>query len=200
MNKNLFSTKGTRAPKTNTHNAAGGVAFKTTDQHALAQYACTGTFNNTFYSTAKFQVDKLAKLANKCSPDYVARVAIYARQFGMMKDTPAYLVAHLSTREAPEAFHLAFKHVIDNVGMVRNFVQIMRSGAVGRRSLGTGPKKAVQRFFTEISPDRLFWQANGTNPSVNDVLRLSHPRPQTTEQDALFAYLVGRKYRIQCLT
>lgn len=194
MNKNLFSTKGANVPTTNTRNAAGGIAYKTSDQHALAQYACTGTFNNTFYASAKFQVDELAKLAAKCSPEYIARVAIYARQHGMMKDAPAYLVAHLTTRKDPASFRLAFGHVINNVGMVRNFVQIMRSGAVGRKSLGSSAKKAVQRFLVNMSPDRLFWQAIGTNPSVKDVLCLTHPRPNTTQQVALFAYLRGKDY------
>ena len=44
-----------------------------------------------------------------------------------------------------------FPRVIDSGKMLRNFVQILRSGAVGRKSLGTRPKKLVQRWLLEAT-------------------------------------------------
>ena len=46
-----------------------------------------------------------------------------------------------------------FPRVIDNGKMLRNFVQIVRSGVVGRKSLGTAPKRAAQAWFASRTPE-----------------------------------------------
>ena len=133
-NKNVFgSTGGARAvPVVNTINNAGGVAYSLEDKEALAQFVMTGTFGNTFYVSAKNQLDTVKKLLNKLGPDnaeFIAKLAVHARKNGFMKDTPAYLLAWL-TINGPEYFKKVFGQVIDNGKMLRNFVQIMRSGTV----------------------------------------------------------------------
>ena len=59
-----------------------------------------------------------------------------------MKDMPALLCALLSVN-GPGLLAEVFDRVIDSPKMLRNFVQIMRSGVVGRKSLGTLPKRLV---------------------------------------------------------
>lgn len=71
--------------------------------------------------------------------DFVAKTAIYARERGHMKDMPALLLASLATRDVA-VFARAFPRVVDNGKMLRNVV-ILRSGQVGRKSLGSRPKK-----------------------------------------------------------
>src|SRR3990167_5697099 len=101
--KTLFNTKKDLTMSTNN---AGGVAYSMSDEHALAQYAFTGTFSNTYYATANAQLDKILELAKKCSPEYVAKCAVAARQSGYMKDTPAFLLAHLASLKTPESIRL----------------------------------------------------------------------------------------------
>src|SRR5262245_22637879 len=146
-NKTLFkSILGMLSPKTDTVNEAGGVAYKLTPKAALAQYAATGCFNNTFYTEAGEQLDQVLALANEVDADFVAKTALFARERGYMKDMPALLLAVLSIRDK-ELFERVFPRVADNGKMLRNFVQIMRSGAVGRKSLGSLPKRLVREWF-----------------------------------------------------
>src|SRR4029079_12243781 len=98
--------------------------------------AATGCLNATFYASAETQLDVVVALASKVDPKFLAKVAIYAREKGLMKDMPALLVAILSVRD-PALFAVTFDRVIDNAKMLRTFVQVMRSGQVGRKSLGT---------------------------------------------------------------
>ena len=168
-NRDLFNNPPSNPPATDTVNAAGGRAYALSDELALAQYAVTGVFNNTYYSTAKADLDRVKALCDASSTEWIARVAIYARRNGLMKDVPAYLVAYLSTRPEKELFYTAFSYVINNIGMLRSFAQIMRSGVVGRKSLGTAPKKAAQRMLAGMDADRIFWQCAGQNPSIQDV-------------------------------
>jgi 60 kDa SS-A/Ro ribonucleoprotein len=110
-----------------------------TSEAALAQYAVTGTFNNTYYLNAVTQIDQVLDLCQKCTPQFIGKVAVYARTQGFMKDMPAFLCAHLTTRgtEGQVVLHQIFNQVIDNGKMLRNFVQVIRSGITGRKSMGS---------------------------------------------------------------
>ncbi len=192
-NKNLFQTvKGLFTPKTDTHNEAGGTAYKLTPKHALAQYAATGCFSQTFYAEAHEQLDKVLALAKELDAEFVAKTAVYAREKGFMKDIPALLVAVLSTKDKA-LFGQVFPRVIDNGKMLRNFVQIMRSGAVGRKSLGSLPKRLVREWFETRRAETIFKQSVGQSPSFADVLKMVHPKPSSEEKAALYGYFIGRE-------
>lgn len=191
-NTSLFTSNTRTSTKPNTVNKAGGSAYTLDDEAALAQYACTGTFNDTFYSTAELQLAETLALANKVSPEFLAKVAIYARQESFMKDMPAFLLAVLSTRDV-ELFKKTFPKVIDNGKMLRNFVQIMRSGAVGRKSLGSAPKKLVRQWLNSRTDYQIFRDSVGNSPSMADLIKMVHPTPETESREALYAYLLGKK-------
>lgn len=191
-NKNLFQTvRGLFTPKANTINEAGGLAYELTPKAALAQYAATGCFSHTFYADASEQLDKVLAMANVLDAEFVAKVAVYAREKGFMKDMPALLVAVLSTKDK-ELFARTFPRVIDNGKMLRNFVQIMRSGAVGRKSLGSLPKRLVREWFETRKSETIFKQSVGQSPSFADVLKMVHPRPKDAEKEALYGWFIGR--------
>jgi 60 kDa SS-A/Ro ribonucleoprotein len=191
-NKNLFKTiVGMLSPKADTVNEAGGLAYKLSPKQALAQYAATGCFNQTFYADAGDQLDKVLALANEVEPEFVAKTAVFARESGYMKDMPALLLAVLSTRDK-ELFEGVFPRVADNGKMLRNFVQIMRSGVVGRKSLGSLPKRMVREWFEKRGTEQIFKQSVGQSPSVADILKMVHPKPSDDEREALFGYFIGR--------
>lgn len=191
-NKNLFKTiVGMLSPKADTVNEAGGVAYKLSPKQALAQYAATGCFNSTFYADAGEQLDKVLALANEVEPEFVAKTAIFAREMGHMKDMPALLLAVLSTRDKA-LFERVFPRVADNGKMLRNFVQIMRSGAAGRKSLGSLPKRMVREWFETRGSEQIFKQSVGQSPSIADILKMVHPKPADAEREALFGYFIGR--------
>lgn len=192
-NKNLFKTvKGMFTPKANATNEAGGTAYRLSPKAALAQYAATGCFSHTFYANADEQLEKVLELTAELDADFVAKTAVYAREKGFMKDMPALLVAVLSTKDKA-FFERVFPRVIDNGKMLRNFVQIMRSGAVGRKSLGSLPKRMVREWFDSRKSEQIFKQSVGQSPSFADVLKMIHPKPKDSEKEALYGYFIGRE-------
>jgi len=195
-NKALFkSIVGKLIRKADAVNEAGGVAYRLTPKAALAQYAATGCLNGTYYASAGEQLQAVLNLCAHpdVAPEYIARVALYARRKGHMKDLPALLCATLSVF-GPGLMAEVFDRVIDDGRMLRNFVQIMRSGVVGRKSLGTLPKRLVQSWFDRRSDDQIFRASVGNDPSLADVIRMVHPRPATASRAALYGYLIGRSY------
>lgn len=192
-NKNLFrSIVGMRSQKADAVNEAGGLAYKLPPKAALAQYAATGCFNQTFYAGAGEQMEKDLALANEVDPEFVAKTAVFAREKGHMKDMPALLLAILSVRNR-ELFERIFPRIADNGKMIRNFVQIMRSGSVGRKSLGSLPKRMVRKWFETRETEQIFKQSVGQSPSIADILKMVHPKPSDAERETLFGYFIGRE-------
>lgn len=195
-NKNLFGFAG-KAPPADTTNQAGGKAYAFSPEHALAQYAVTGTLHNTFYANAEDQLGTILDLANAVSPETVAKTAVYCREKGFMKDVPALLVAVLAKRDTA-LMKAVFPRVIDTGKMLRNFVQIVRSGRVGRKSFGTAPKRAAQGWFSSRSPEAVFKGSIGASPSMADVIKLVRPSPVKADgakdpaRESLYGYLIGR--------
>lgn len=172
-------------------NEAGGLAYSLEPRHALAQYAATGCLTQTYYAEAETQLADLMKLCAVTPTDFIARTAVYCRQKGFMKDVPAFLCAVLAARDA-ERLELVFDRVVDDAKMLRNFVQILRSGVTGRRSLGSLPKRLVRRWLETRSDEALFRADVGQSPSIADIIKMVHPRPASRTREALYGYLVGR--------
>ncbi len=198
-NKSIFqSYRGQRIPATGAVNEAGGIAYRLESRHALAQYAATGCLNGTFYAGARVQLEHVLRLCERVAPEFIARTALYARQRGLMKDLPALLCAVLSVR-GPGLLAEVFDRVIDTPKMLRNFVQIMRSGAVGRKSLGTLPKRLVLQWLESRTDGQLFIGSVGADPSLADIVKMVHPKPQTASRAALLGWLIGRPYETDAL-
>jgi 60 kDa SS-A/Ro ribonucleoprotein len=192
-NKTLFRTSpGKLAPRTDAVNEAGGVAYALEPRHALACYAATGCLSTTFYISAEMQLDTVLGLCAKVEPEWIAKAAVYARERAVMKDLPALLAAALSMRSA-DLLRQVFPRVIDSPKMLRNFVQIVRSGAVGRKSLGTVPKRLVLRWLAERSDDQLFNGSVGKAPSLVDIVKMVHPKPATKAREALYRWLLDKE-------
>ncbi len=178
----------------NAVNEAGGKAYDLGSKGALAQYATTGCFNDTFYTRAENQLDKVLKLCQNVPDEFVAKLAVYTNETSFMKDSVSFLVAYLMTREL-DLFERAFNKVMKRGDQVRTFVQIIRSGVLGRRSFGTRPKRVVKNWINNRRLDYLFQDSVGNEPSLADIIRMVRPNPGDDKaRNALYGYLTGNKY------
>jgi 60 kDa SS-A/Ro ribonucleoprotein len=198
-NKTLFkSLIGKLMPATDALNEEHAPAYALSPKHQLAQYAATGCLNTTFYASADEQLAKVLELCAEIDPEFIARTAVFCRERGFMKDMPALLCALLSVKDRA-LLNVVFPRVIDNAKMLRNFVQIMRSGAVGRKSLGSAPKRLVREWLDAHDPATLFTANVGQDPSLTDIVKMVHPKPKDAEREALFGYFIGRDHAVDAL-
>ena len=197
--KTLFaSLVGKLIPSADAANSEGAPAYALPPKQALAQYVLTGCMNRTFYASGADQLQAVLALAYASDARFVADLAIYARKYGYMKDTPALLCAVLSFMDGA-LLKEVFPQVIDNGKMLRNFVQIMRSGVVGRKSLGTLPKGLVVKWLESASDAAMLDAATGNAPSLADVLKMVHPKPATPGREAFYGYVLGKKHNAEAL-
>lgn len=197
-NTTLFQSIKNCFTKTDTHNEAGGIAYTLTPKQQLAQLAATGCLNNTYYADAQSQLDQVLKLAESLDAEFIAKTAVYARQKGFMKDMPALLLAVLAQKDV-NMLARVFDQVVDNGKMLRNFAQIIRSGAVGRKSFGNRPKKLMQTWLLTATEKQLLNAAVGNSPSLADVVKMVHPKPREAWRAAWFAWLIGKPYDREAL-
>lgn len=192
VNKKLFRTSS--VPQTDTKNEAGGVAYKMTAKHALAQFAATGTLHGTYYASGATQLQNVQQLAQAVEPKFLAKLAVYARQSGYMKDMPALFCAILAQKQ--ETYHwldAIFNRVINNGRMLRNFVQIIRSGALGRKSISSShTKRLITQWIKNRGYRRLLNDSVGNDPSMADIIKMIHPVPQDSTEAAFYGYLIGK--------
>jgi 60 kDa SS-A/Ro ribonucleoprotein len=189
---------GVLIPKTDTLNSENAPAYSLTPKQALAQYAATGCFGRTFYATAEEQLDRVLELCDVVDPLFVARLAIYSRTTSFMKDMPAVLCAWLSVRD-PQLHEAVFSRVIDNMRMLRTYVQIVRSGVVGRKSLGSAPKRLIREWLARQNEEALFSASAGQSPSLVDIVKMVHPKPDSGRREAFYGYMLGRPYEKSAL-
>ena len=198
-NKGLFASAIARLlPAPDAVNHEGSSAYAYGPEAKLAQLAATGTLADTFYGAAEAQLADVLEAAKAVDPCFVAQTAIYARRSGAMKDMPALLAAYLTVAD-PDLAVPVFGLVIDNGRMLRNFVQIVRSGQIGRTSLGTRPKRLVQRWLEQASMSQLMAAATGKDPSLADIVRMVHPKPADATRKAFYGWLIGRPYDVAAL-
>lgn len=195
-NQTIFASQATKNKLIS--NQAGGRAFQLDHRQALAQLAATGTLNHTFYQNAQAQLEQVLALTQNIDATFIAKMAVYTRKNNHMKDMPVLLLAILSQLEQ-NLFKAVFPLVIDNGKQLRNFVQIMRSGAIQRKSLGSLPKKMINQWLINASDNQLLSANIGNQPSLADVLKMTHPKPKDANQDAFFAYILGKKYELEQL-
>lgn len=185
-------------PATDIFNRVGGRAYSMSSEHAMAQMAATGCYHDTFYDAARNPRSLVMDLAGKVSPRFIAQTAVYAREHGRQNDLPALLCAILASRD-PDLLVPTFARVIDNGRMLRHFVNIMRSGVTGRRSLGSRPKRLIQRWLTDRSAEDLIRDSIGNKPSLADIIKMVHPVPTGAERQALYGFFIGRNVDRRCL-
>lgn len=191
-NKSVFaSLAGRLLPRATATNAHGAKAYDYEAEHRLAQLAMAGTVGGGFYQDAEAEVTALVAAAEAVEPMFLAQTAVHVRAKGHMKDTPGLLLAVLASRD-PALFALAFPQVVTSGKMLRTFVQIMRSGRTGRKSLGSRPKAMVQGWLNGATDAQLMAAMVGNDPSLADVIRMVHPKPETAARAAFYAWAIGK--------
>ncbi len=114
MQKSLFApAKLSATPVTN---RAGGAAYDLGAKEALAQLAVTGTFNNTFYTSGVDQMARIKELTGKVEPAFLAKLAVYSRRRGFMKDMPIFLLGLVSGQAAQTKKLQVEAHQIKDMG------------------------------------------------------------------------------------
>jgi 60 kDa SS-A/Ro ribonucleoprotein len=200
VNTRVFKTlRGILVPEATAVNEAGGAAYAMTAKEALAQLAVTGCFGGTYYVSVEDELETvtgLLKGLDSSDYPYVAKLTVYSRQAGYMKDMPALLLAWLSTKDLT-LVEAIWDRVITNGRMLRNYIQIIRSGVMGRKSFGSKLKRLIQGWLARQHYSSLLNGSVGKDPSLADIIKMVHPKPADTTREAMYGWLIGDREKFE---
>lgn len=171
----------------------GGRGFKPSPQQELFLLVSAALFSgDAYYEKDGDRAQRLYSLASELTvkdPQYVADLAIYARNVLGLRSGPSALVAHLFWEGPVEEARRAARGVwLRGDEHLETLAYTLAQGWKLRHAL----KEAVAERLNEMSPQALVKYARGGRQVTQaDAIRLTHPSPRDEAHNLTFRYLVG---------
>lgn len=147
-------------------------------------------WENTFYVDGQESAKILQSLAASVNPAFVAALAETARSKFKLRHVPLLLLRELARKGQLRADTLA--NTIQRPDEMGEFLSIYRKD--GRAPLSNQVKKGLGLAFSKFNEYQLAkWDKNSANYSVRDVMFLTHPKPTSVEQEALFKRIANKE-------
>lgn len=166
-----FNSVGTQVPKIN--------AERQLKRITLAAML----WEKQFYLDGKSHAELVKELVAKIAPEKVANLALEARTKFKLRHIPLLLVRELARNGKLQA--TALTSVIQRPDEMSEFLSIYWQE--GKTAVSNQVKKGLAACFNKFSEYQLAkWNKNSAAIKLRDVMFLSHPKPQSLEQTALF--------------
>ena len=172
----------------------GGKAYAPTPEWELFLLVAGSLFSgDSFYEDHQERTTRFFRLAREVTardPEWVASLAVFARQTLGLRSGPSALVAHLFWEGPRElALATAFQVWLRGDEHLETLAYTRLQGWKLRKSL----KKAVAQRLNQMSPWALLkYRARGRLFSQRDALLLCHPKAVDPPHAKVFEYLVRR--------
>lgn len=186
--------------KGESRNLAGGYAFQTDKWQSFDRFLILGTEGGTYYIGERELTKEQALNTAACIAEdggrAVGRIVEISKSGRAAKNDPAIFALALAAAAAnPETRHLALWHLheVCRTGThLFHFVEYVTK----LRGWGRGLKRAVAEWYERKTPDQLAYQLvkyqQRDGWSHRDLLRLSHPKPDTEIHRDLYKWATGK--------
>ena len=170
-----------------TTNHEGHVAYGMTDKAKLVTQVLTSFFNEKkFYSDNSAEMQEVIKRVIQKDPQFVSNLAVFARREFNMRSVSHVLTAHLAHEEKGKAF---VRSTVKGVSLRGDDVTEIMSFylATFGKPIPNALKKGINDVLAGFDEYTLAkYKGDGKAVKMRDLLILCHPRPETSEQEALW--------------
>lgn len=175
-----------------TTNRSGHAAYSMLDKDRLVTMVLTTFFNeNKYYGDNSNELVQLAeKLASK-DPQFVANLAVYARKEMHLRSVSHVLVSIVAkVNESKPYTPYVVRGVVERADDITEIMAAYLS--MYGKPFPNGLKKALGNAMKKFHAFS-FSKYNGGNKNIKfkDVLRICHPRPDTTRQEKTFNMIIN---------
>lgn len=188
MSKFNQPTQGARK----TTNKEGGTAYKMFDKDKLVTFVMTSFFNeNKFYGDTSKELVQTAKAIMNKDPEFVAKLAIYAREVFHMRSVTHVLAVELANH--PQGREFARKTVERIAKRPDDMTEMMAYQiAVYKKPIPNSLKKGLADAFAKFDEYQLAkYNRTGKDVTLKDVFRLVGPSAKVgTERYDLYKKLL----------
>ena len=188
MSKFNQSTKGA----TKTVNHEGAPAYKLNAEMELYATAVTTMLSNKFYESSTDTLKRIQKLVKEVKPEFVAKLAVYAREKMYLRSLPLVLVTELAKiHNGDDLVSRVTKRVVARADEITELLAYyaQANGSKNVKKLGKLSKqvqKGLSDAFNKFDEYAFAKYNRDGAVKLRDALFLVHPKAKDEAQQALF--------------
>ncbi len=187
--------------KNQVQDSDGAYVWKVGDWDKLTRFLILGTEGGTYYIDEKDLLKQGHDAVLRCikangvrTVKEIADVSVKGRAY---KNDPAIFALALVATHGDEKARAAAYQALPKVCRIGTHLYHFMQYCSAMRGGGSGFRRAIARWFTDMPADRLaaqvvkYQQRDGW--SARDVLRVAHPVTEVKAQQAVFRWIIGGK-------
>ena len=177
-------------------NHEGAEAFKLDNETELYSLVCTSMLEDKFYEGKSAQIIRLRELIKKCRPEFVAKLAVYAREKMYLRSIPLVLVIELAKiHKGDNLVKRATQRVIQRADELTEILAYYQAANPTKETKKLGKlskqiQKGIAEAFHKFDEYNFAKYNSGKEVKLKDALFLTHPKPQNDAEAALFKKIV----------
>jgi len=178
--------------KKETVNYENAKAYKMTPEIELYTAVVTTGLNDTFYETGNHRLLRIKQLMAKCDPEFVAKLAIYARTQMNLRSVPLVLSVELAKKASgTNTVAKTVSNVIQRADEITELLAYyqMTNGRTGTKKLNRLSKqvqKGLVASFNKFDEYQFAKYNRNCDVKLRDALFLVHPKAKDECQQLLF--------------
>lgn len=185
-----FNRKST-APETTT-NYMGGKSYTLTPEMELYTAAVTSFVDNTYYEKVNDRIQRIQACIRQVAPEFVAKLAVYAREEMKLRAMPLVLVVELArVHRGDDLVSRTVERVVQRADELMELLAYFQAAEArtGTKRLHKMPKQLQKGLALAMNKFDEYQFAKYDRKSavrLRDVLFLTHPKAKDEAQQALF--------------
>ncbi|WP_207434573.1 TROVE domain-containing protein [Sabulibacter ruber] len=187
MRFNVFKAK-----ETETLNHEGALAWKLGPKAELYAATVTASLQDSFYQTATARLEQLQVLVAQNEPEFVAKLALYARTHMHLRSVPLVLLVELALVHRGD--NLVSRAVAQTLQRADEITELLayyqfRNGRTGTKKLHKLSKqlqRGIAMAFNRFDAYQFAKYNREAEIKLRDALFLAHPVPKDAQQQTIF--------------
>ena len=176
-----------------TVNHEGAKAYKLSDEMELYSAVVTASLDNKFYESNDHRVERVQNLIAKCNPEFVAKLAVYAREKMYLRTMPLVLAVELAKIHSGD--NLVSKMTNRIVQRADELTEILayyqkanprKDKTKKLNKLSKQIQKGLALAFNKFNEYKFAKYDREGDVTLKDALFIVHPKPDNDVQQKLF--------------
>jgi len=188
--------------KNQLYNHEGEKAYSLSPAMELYAAVVTASLSDQFYVKADQKIERLRSLIAQNKPDFVAKLAVYARQHMHLRSVPLVLAVELAKVHSGD--QLVSKMIAKIVKRADEITELlayyqaanMRSDLKKLHKLSKQIQKGLAQAFNSFDEYQFAKYNRATEVKLRDALFLVHPKAKDEAQQAIFDKIVKDELQI----
>ncbi len=176
--------------KSKTTHEGAKASIITPEQELRRSVMASMLWENSFYEDGVTQAKRIAGLIDKCDPEVVRDIAIEARNNMKLRHIPLLITREMAKNDKTKRFVAeTLNNVIKRADETTEFLAIYWMD--GRQPLSNQVKKGLGKSIKRFDAYQLAKYNRKGPVKLKDVLKLTHPKPDSPEQEKMWKDLIN---------